>query len=774
MMTSPHAVFLINLVQDVNILRPLVVMAARDLGLVAEVLVTRKFSGRDRLGIWQQELAELGETTGAPIIVFHDEREAAQLLAGKGGIIVAASETNFEGHREVHDVIRLAPSSFVKITVQHGFECIGFLQSRDHDLAHGREVTFAADIVCGWCESDRMTAMADSQRPKLHVSGPTFVLQQPPRAAQRSESGIVCENLHSVRLRIAGDFRTDFVGTFEAFCAALSRDQREVVLRPHPGGQYVLKNKLQLPPNVRLNNHPIYKVDLSRYAYGISAPSSILLDMVVAGVPTAVWRDGGGVMDVGNYQGLTEISNVDEWIEFSREASAHPEQFREQQNRFLEQQKMPLDPAEVYRRFSTLMAEAAHNPITVAAHPAERERVLFVANGVVPTLQLSFLKPLAALVDAGDIALDILTEEEMRERFGENADEGLIIAWLEKRFALFRPSLFVFCRYSGPSVEVMTSWARRRGIPVIFHIDDDLLSIPPAIGDKKYQFHNQPARLATVRHLLDTSDLVYCSTERLRERLASLGCGAPLVAGGIYASGEVIAEAVERPVRTVGYMASADHAHNLDMILPALVAYLRRHPEVLFELFGSIPRPAALDEFGDRVQTAPPIKNYERFLSEFAARRWDIGLCPLVGIPFNLMKANTKWVEYTAAGVAVIASHNTVYDDCCADGCGMLATTEKQWLAALEELTDPAARYAQVASAQNKLQRQYALPRLRQQVEEVFERARSELSRKAGSDLAASSPSRSPSPSPAAPPQANPVMPPQPKRRGLFGRGWLR
>ena len=772
-MPSPHAIFLINLVQDVNVLRPLVVIAARDLGLVAELLVTRKFSGRDQFGIWQRELAELGETTGARINVFHDEQEAAQLLTGKGGIIVAASDTNFGGHRDVHDVMRLAPSSFVKITVQHGLECIGFLQSREHDLAHGREVTFAADIVCGWCESDRLTAMVDSQRPKLHVTGPTFVLQQPPRTAQRSESGIVCENLHSVRLRSAGDFKTDFVGRFEAFCAALARSQREVVLRPHPGGQYVLKNNLQLPLNVRLNNHPIYKVDLSRYAYGIAAPSSILLDLVVAGVPTAVWRDDGRVIDASNYQGLTEVSSVHDWVDFSREATAHPERFREQQARFLERLKMPLDPTDVYRRFSTVMAEAAHNPITVAARPTERERVMFVANSVIPTLQLSFLKPLAALVDAGDMALDIVTSDQMRENFGEGAAADVVVPWLEKRFAVFRPSLVVFCRYSAAHVQAMTSWAQRRGIPVIFHIDDDLLNIPPDMGDKKHQFHNHPDRLATVQHLLDTSDLVYCSTERLRERLLSLGASAPLVAGGIYASGEVIAEAVERPVRTVGFMGWRCHTTDLNMIVPALVTYLRRHPDVIFEMFGTVPRPAALDEFGDRVQVVPPIRNYDQFLNEFAARQWDIGLCPLVPISFNLLKATTKWVEYTSAGIAVIASRDTVYDDCCADGCGMLATTEEEWLAALEELTDSAARYKQVVNAQNKLQRDHSLLRLREQVEEMFGRAHAQASRKAGSDLAAGSASPSPSLSPAAPPQAKPVMPPQPKRPGLFRRGWF-
>jgi hypothetical protein len=398
------------------------------------------------------------------------------------------------------------------------------------------------------------------------------------------------------------------------------------------------------------------------------------------------------------------------------------------------------------RRLSTIMAEPAHNPITVAARPAERERVLFVANSVIPTLQLSFLKPLAALVDAGDMALDIVTEEQMLGTFGEGAAAEVVIPWLEKRFARFRPSIFVFCRYSGPHVQAMTAWAQQRGIPVIFHIDDDLLTIPRELGGRKYDFHNHPARLATVRHLLDKSDLVYCSTERLRERLLSLDTLAPQVAGTIFASGEVITEAFERPIRTVGYMGWEGHRIDLELIVPALVAYLRRHPDVMFELFGTVPLPAALDEFGDRMRVVPPVRNYEQFLAEFAARQWDIGLCPLVHIPFNLLKATTKWVEYTSAGIAVLASRNTVYDDCCADGCGMLATTEEEWLTALEELTDPAARYEQVVNAQVKLQRDHTLSRLREQVEEVFARAHAQLSRKAGSDLAAGSASRSLSP----------------------------
>jgi hypothetical protein len=135
--------------------------------------------------------------------------------------------------------------------------------------------------------------------------------------------------------------------------------------------------------------------------------------------------------------------------------------------------------------------------------------------------------------------------------------------------------------------------------------------------------------------------------------------------------------------------------------------------------------PADLEEFNDRVSVSPPVKNYENFLEEFAKHNWDIGICPLAPIEFNLMKANTKWVEYTSVGAAVVASRGTVYDECCADGCGLLADTTEEWLAALEKLVNsPDARFNQVRRAQEKLSSEYTLDRLREQVLNIFAQAR--------------------------------------------------
>jgi hypothetical protein len=359
MTSRAHAIFVINLLQDVSVVRPLAFMAARDFGFSTAFLVGDLFSKQDVSGSWQRELDELATTVGAAILRYDDEMDAWRHLQGKGGLLFAGSESNLAAHAATHRLFRAAPSSFISVALQHGFECVGLLQSRDHDLAHGREVAFAADVVCVWCDDARLTSLAPSQRSKLHVTGPTGLLQSRPRSASRSSRGLVCENLHSVRFNVAHDLKPDFLAVFSEFCSVLANENREVVLRPHPGGQWVEKNRIDLPKNVTVNNNPIYKVDLSGYAYGVSAPSSILIDMVLAEIPTAVWRGSDGVLDAGNYRGLTQLSSLTDWLDFSREATAHPGRFLEGQKTFLEQQQMPLEPADVYRRYAALFLAAA-------------------------------------------------------------------------------------------------------------------------------------------------------------------------------------------------------------------------------------------------------------------------------------------------------------------------------------------------------------------------------------------------------------------------------
>jgi glycosyltransferase involved in cell wall biosynthesis len=359
-------------------------------------------------------------------------------------------------------------------------------------------------------------------------------------------------------------------------------------------------------------------------------------------------------------------------------------------------------------------------------------RVLYVANSFIPTLQLSFVKPLQPLVDAGALVAELLSEQQMKDLFGKAVRGDAALEWTTRRIADFRPDLILFCRYSGPHVDAMLAQARSAGIATIFHVDDDLQNVPREIGEAKHAFHNHPVRVQAVQSLIDRADLVYCSTPALLARLQARGLDARGVAGRIYCSGEVMAPPPEGGPLKIGYM-GFDHAHDFQLALPALVRVLEANPQVRFELFGSIPKPPELERFGDRVATLPPVPDYQQFMARFASLGWAIGICPLADTPFNAVKANTKWVEYTAIGAAVVATAGTVYDVSCADGCGLLADDDAQWQAALEQLVrDAGARRAVVANAQARLRADYSVESLRAQVLQMFERARSRRRQPAG------------------------------------------
>lgn len=358
----------------------------------------------------------------------------------------------------------------------------------------------------------------------------------------------------------------------------------------------------------------------------------------------------------------------------------------------------------------------------VAAGPGAK-RILFVANGFIPTLQLSFFVPLQPLIESGEVVCSVLTELDIQEAFGKEFRSPRAAEWARKKLKAFSPTEVVFCRYSGPHCRVILDFAKKNSIPTVFHVDDDLLNVPIEIGPRKFALHNEPVRLETVRCLLEECGLVYCSTESLKARFRSYGIQTPIVAGAIYCSGEIRAPATRRPATTVGYM-GFDHAHDLEMVLPALSKFMSCSEGMRFELFGSIPLPKALERFGDRVSVLPPVQNYQEFMSKFATLQWDIGICPLMDTPFNAVKADTKWVEYTSVGTAVVASAGTIYDRCCADGCGVLAANNDEWFRALRRLAgDEKGRHAQVVSAQRRLVTEYSAADLKKQVLGVLDHA---------------------------------------------------
>jgi glycosyltransferase involved in cell wall biosynthesis len=352
-------------------------------------------------------------------------------------------------------------------------------------------------------------------------------------------------------------------------------------------------------------------------------------------------------------------------------------------------------------------------------------RVLVIANGNIPTLQLSISVPLQKLMDVKKCSVRVVTEQQLKERYGKQLRSEQAWSWLQELVIAVNPTVMIFCRYSGPHSEALIALANQLSVVTLYFIDDDLLNVPKELGQKKFEFHNHPLRLSAVKGLLRDSDLIYCSNARLKQRLANLPgllINGKLVAAEIFCAAEVIAPAEKRECLTIGYM-GFDHAHDFSIAVPAIVKILQTHPLVKFELFGKIPKPPELEVFGQRILELAPVESYEAFLHALATRKWDIGIAPLAKTEFNLAKNINKWIEYSAAGVATVASVGLIYDECCADQCGILCD-DSQWFESLEALvTNPELRFSLVLNAQRRLAQEYSIDRLTDQLLSVFNQA---------------------------------------------------
>lgn len=137
---------------------------------------------------------------------------------------------------------------------------------------------------------------------------------------------------------------------------------------------------------------------------------------------------------------------------------------------------------------------------------------------------------------------------------------------------------------------------------------------------------------------------------------------------------------------TIGYF-SGTTTHDADWaaVEPAVIAVMRRHPQVRLTLGGHLKPTRALAQFGDRVSRMPFTSWLEL---PTVLRRTDISLAPLTGDSiFNEAKSAIKWLEAALVSRPTIVSPTQPFREVIEHGrTGMLATTTAEWEEALEAL----------------------------------------------------------------------------------------
>ncbi|MFT4178108.1 MAG: glycosyltransferase [Thermomonas sp.] len=328
-----------------------------------------------------------------------------------------------------------------------------------------------------------------------------------------------------------------------------------------------------------------------------------------------------------------------------------------------------------------------------------KPNILVLTEHVNATYFISFDRPLGAMHGRGELNFAVASQARV--------DDFGLQAWDIIR-SRFRPDLVVFTRFGLPSGVAFMRLARNKCVPVVYHIDDDLLDLPDSLGADIMQRNGSLQVKEARRELLSNADLVYASTAALAERMRTRFPHRDIF-HGIYASypGDVDA-ASGNAARVIGYMGSRGHAQDLELVVPALCRLMTRMPELRFETFGTIAMPQALAPFGPRVTSHPVSKSYGAFLEQLSRLSWAVGLAPLVDEPFNRCKAPTKFIEYTAAGIPVVASDVVVYRDVVSEsGGGVLVGDD--WETAIDGMLEsPGKSVEMVKAARNYCRSRFA------------------------------------------------------------------
>jgi hypothetical protein len=360
-----------------------------------------------------------------------------------------------------------------------------------------------------------------------------------------------------------------------------------------------------------------------------------------------------------------------------------------------------------------------------AASPAPDLRLVLFCDAPAATQHVHLFRPLKRLRLSGRCEVAIVTEK------GASAASSA-----EDFAALFRqlqPAAIIFSRFGGEQASIAIDGARSAGVPVITHLDDYLLEVPAELGADKVRRHNRPERIAAIRATLDRADLLFISTEPLAARLRRAGVQTRTIVAGIQsgaAAGECVPPVERAPGSAfrIGYQGTRNHGHDLGLIVPQIIKTLDAAPEATFELFGTIETPKELERFGARVVRHGAIADYEGFLDCLKPLGWHVGLAPLRALEFNTFRTYTKWVEYTIAGVPMIASPGVVYEGVLAGGAGIIAPDDGWADAILRLRADDNARLAMAAAAQARLLASCSLDQMEAQVLDVLRAAGAKIS----------------------------------------------
>ena len=280
-----------------------------------------------------------------------------------------------------------------------------------------------------------------------------------------------------------------------------------------------------------------------------------------------------------------------------------------------------------------------------------------------------------------------------------------------------------------PAAEKIVEEGKKRGIKIIYEIDDDLLSI----DENHPQYKKYKEKNAIIRFLSQNADIVTVSTETLAQRFKN--CKKVYVIKNALDENLWFSPVAKHPHKEtneikIGYLGSFTHKGDLELLKEPILRLNEKLKKKYglkadFHVIGGI-RGKFPEENWFRQVPVPKRKSiYPRFVKWLRATvDWDLAVAPLQNNSFNQSKSELKYLEYTALGLPGIYCNVGSYAEVIKHGeNGLLAPPDQpdSWVYSLFQLiTDKSLQKQIFTNAGNDVQGHYLLQHRVRLLEEIY------------------------------------------------------
>ncbi|WP_250538461.1 MULTISPECIES: glycosyltransferase [unclassified Caballeronia] len=316
----------------------------------------------------------------------------------------------------------------------------------------------------------------------------------------------------------------------------------------------------------------------------------------------------------------------------------------------------------------------------------------------------------------------------MAQALEADVDSGVCASWFFREDMphmariVDRVDTLVFCRtHYSPSVGELIDRARRRGVRVLFDVDDLvfdtdyvhlILSSLDQDANNEAALNGWFASIARQGTLLKMCDGAIVTNAFLGERIRAFAPSLDIstVPNFLNREQQSVSERMFEQKRERGFESSQPfhigyfsgtptHRRDFEIAAPALARLLRDDSRLRVLIVGALESAEVLKPYKHRIDRYP-LQDYMNLQRLIARTELNIG--PLLDNLFTNCKSELKFFEAAITGTVTIASPTYAFRNAITDGVTGLLSRSHEWHAKLEraiELLDDRRQYAEMAVA---------------------------------------------------------------------------